>query len=318
MTRRALLSASGARFQKGDVARQGHAACYSSGPSTRAIAMSSAFHRDPGLPFIESRLVTDGRKVCYAKHSHDTFSVGTIIGGRSRYLNGRRLHDVGAGSLVIMNPGEVHACNPLQNEPWAYRMLFVCTRWLASLQSDASGKTHTEMQPFNTQVTDTPYLYRGLNSLQDILLDRSATLLEKESAAVVYFTLLERSERGERRQPAAHFRTSRRVAEYLDEHFAQAIRLDDLCKVSGLSASHLIRSFKADYGLTPHRYLLDRRLRVGRSLLREGMSIAAAAAAAAFSDQAHFQREFKRSYGMTPGHYRGREAGSSPGRDSRH
>ncbi len=77
----------------------------------------SRFWRDHALPFVEARRVGDGRQVCYAAHSHESFSIGVITGGRSTYLNGDLRIQVGAGTTVLMNPGVVHACNPIDAEP---------------------------------------------------------------------------------------------------------------------------------------------------------------------------------------------------------
>lgn len=96
----------------------------------------SSFWRDAALPFIESRTVVDGRCVCYARHSHETFSVGLIDSGSSTYINGRQQCRIDAGTLVLMNPGDVHACNPIENQPWAYRMLYLDAGWLADLQAE--------------------------------------------------------------------------------------------------------------------------------------------------------------------------------------
>lgn len=38
------------------------------------------FWRDAALPFIEARAIADGRKACYARHSHEQFSLGTTPG----------------------------------------------------------------------------------------------------------------------------------------------------------------------------------------------------------------------------------------------
>jgi hypothetical protein len=65
------------------------------------------FWRDETLPFIEARSIQDGRKVCYAKHTHETFSTGAITGGHSIYLNGKVRERVGTGALVVINPGDV-------------------------------------------------------------------------------------------------------------------------------------------------------------------------------------------------------------------
>ncbi len=56
--------------------------------SANTVVVPSPFWRDAALPFIEARTVDDGRTICYAKHTHDTFSLGAIVGGTSTYLNG--------------------------------------------------------------------------------------------------------------------------------------------------------------------------------------------------------------------------------------
>jgi proline dehydrogenase len=56
------------------------------------------FWRNGALPFIEARLVRDGRKVCYARHWHETFSIGLISSGRCKYLNRAKTETIGAGT----------------------------------------------------------------------------------------------------------------------------------------------------------------------------------------------------------------------------
>ena len=106
----------------------------------------SPFWRDAALPFIEARTVDDGRTICYAKHTHDTFSVGAIVGGTSTYVNGATNAHVGRGVLVIIDPEQVHACNPYGPDAWAYRMVYVDVPWLARLQHslgrDPNGDFH--------------------------------------------------------------------------------------------------------------------------------------------------------------------------------
>lgn len=280
---------------------------------------TSRFFRDPRLPFIESRLVSDGRKVCYSRHSHATFSIGAILAGRSRYLNERRAGEAREGSVVIMNPGEVHACNPIRDQPWAYRMLYVSSEWLGSLQRERGGSLPGDgMHGYSAWLSDDGTLYRGLNRLHVALMDATVATLEKQTAAVAYFSGLDRTLRTGPKIPggvAPH--RLKRVAEYLSDNCHREVTLDELVDASGLSASHLIRSFKSEYGLTPHRYLLDRRLRIGRDLLRRGQAIAEVAVGIGFADQAHFQREFKRAYAMTPGHYRNAGATINSRRGSR-
>src|ERR1700744_3193815 len=102
--------------------------------STLDDAMTPRFWRDDALPFVEARAVRDGRNVCYAKHTHEVFSIGVVTHGVCTYVNERFSEKIGVGSVVVINPGDVHACNPLGKEAWSYRMLYVDVPWLAELQ----------------------------------------------------------------------------------------------------------------------------------------------------------------------------------------
>jgi AraC-like DNA-binding protein len=102
-----------------------------------------------------------------------------------------------------------------------------------------------------------------------------------------------------------------RVADYIDDQYASDLRLEDICAASSLSASYLIRAFRQRYHMTPHEYLLDRRIRRGKALLRSGQSIAQVAQTLGFAAQAHFQRTFKRLVAATPGQY-SRSSGGIP------
>ena len=92
------------------------------------------FWRNDALPFIEARSIADGREVCYTRHAHEHFSIGAITAGRSTYVHEQSQFQVSTGTVVLMNPGDVHACNPIDNQPWSYLMLYVDTPWLTDLQ----------------------------------------------------------------------------------------------------------------------------------------------------------------------------------------
>ena len=65
----------------------------------------------------------------------------------------------------------------------------------------------------------------------------------------------------------------------------------------------LLRAFRAAFGLPPHAYLNQARVRRARALLGTGQRPAEVAAAVGFSDQAHLARHFTRSVGVPPGAY---------------
>jgi AraC-like DNA-binding protein len=280
-------------------------------PPSPTPQQAPQFWRDDALPYIEARSIADGRRVCYAKHTHATFSIGIINGGESTYLNGTTQTRIGAGATVVINPEEVHACNPIDDQPWSYRMFYVDAAWLASVQNGArtgspdSDEAHDiGYRPYANTAVIEPGLTQGLNRLYAVLTDDAASLLEKESAAVACFTDVDNAlAPADLRRRPTHPGVVR-AADFIRAHCAQALKLDDICAAAGLSSSYLIRAFRARYGMTPHAYLIDRRVELSRALLKRGRAIAEVAAQVGFADQAHLQRAFRERVAATPGQYR--------------
>ncbi|AZO79279.1 MULTISPECIES: AraC family transcriptional regulator [unclassified Bosea (in: a-proteobacteria)] len=95
------------------------------------------------------------------------------------------------------------------------------------------------------------------------------------------------------------------VTDYISEHAAGTIRLQDLAELVGMSQSHFSHAFKASTGLPPHQWQLKARIERGQRLLAAGdRPLTEIAADAGFSDQAHFTRVFRRMVGETPAAWR--------------
>lgn len=275
--------------------------------SPRNADQAPRFWRDDALPFIEARAIADGREVCYSRHSHEHFSIGAITAGRSTYLHEQSSFEVSAGTVVLMNPGDVHACNPIDDQPWSYRMLYVETPWLIDLQHQLGFAADLDFRPFSSTHSTDIELFIGLNQLYEVLVDEQTSTLHKHSTAGAFFSDVQiRLNPAEVEVEVAepNFKLER-AAEYIREHCTQALKLEDICAAAQLSASYLIRAFKLRYGMTPHAYLVNRRIQFARQQLRQGRLIAEVALEAGFADQAHFQRAFKQHLAATPGQYRG-------------
>jgi AraC-like DNA-binding protein len=111
--------------------------------------------------------------------------------------------------------------------------------------------------------------------------------------------------------PASH--GIRRALRHIERHFTDAIYLEDLAALAGLSVCRFVTVFRRQVGLTPHRYICHRRIGYAKRLLRDGVPMAQAASEAGFFDQSHFSRHFKNICGLTPGRYL-REMGGMPRR----
>jgi AraC-like DNA-binding protein len=77
-----------------------------------------------------------------------------------------------------------------------------------------------------------------------------------------------------------------------------------LAALSGVSRFQLLRGFSRELGITPHAYLIQRRVLLAQRFLADGQTPVQAAIQAGFSDQSHMTRAFVRQVGVTPGCYR--------------
>jgi len=95
------------------------------------------------------------------------------------------------------------------------------------------------------------------------------------------------------------------VIAYIDANIDRDLDLASLAGVAAMSVYHFARRFKETVGLSPHAYVLSRRIRRAREMLDRGeTSLALIAVACGFSSQAHLTTAFLRDLGVTPGEYR--------------
>jgi AraC-like DNA-binding protein len=263
------------------------------------------FWRDSRMPYIELRRVEDGREVCYAPHSHSQWSLGAITEGHSTFIYKNDQFKVSTGTLVLMNPDWVHACNPIDNQAWGYLMLYVDTEWLTKLRYEAGLLDTPCWQDISKAIITDHEWYAGYCHMAECLQSPDRELLEKQTVVVEYLTSLMYELEGHTAElPSKVPENLQALAAYLKENVTMAVSLDTLCRRSGYSPGHLIRSFKHHFGLTPHAYLINYRIQRGQQDLKHGKRIAETALNNGFADQPHFQRTFKRLLAATPKQYR--------------
>jgi transcriptional regulator of acetoin/glycerol metabolism len=99
--------------------------------------------------------------------------------------------------------------------------------------------------------------------------------------------------------------TMRRVREHVEAHLSESMDLAELAAIAGLSVYHFARAFKQTAGVTPHHYLVHRRIeRAQEMLARSELPLSEIALAVGFSDQSHLARHFRQTLGVTPGQFR--------------
>jgi AraC-like DNA-binding protein len=103
----------------------------------------------------------------------------------------------------------------------------------------------------------------------------------------------------------------RRVTAYIDENLQRQLRLAELSAVVHMSPYHFARLFKRSTSVSPHRFVVRRRIDEAQALLAtQTVAIAEIARSVGFRTPSHFTTTFRRITGMTPTEYR--SAGSTP------
>jgi len=242
----------------------------------------------------------------FAPHAHDEFVFGMVESGAARtFFRGRE--DIHAADSVIMfGPGEVHTGVPANDAGWSYRMMYPGESLVRFVAREATGRDVTPKFDRSfardadlagrlraTHIVlegDTDHLRKECSLLETLgeLIIRHASTLITEPATV----------------PATRSGAAlRRVRDLLEAEYARTVTIRELAVEAGLSTFHLIRVFRAQFGLPPYKYLEQVRIQQARRLIRLGFPLTHVVHATGFSDQSHLTRYFKRIVGVTPGTY---------------
>lgn len=238
----------------------------------------------------------------FPRHSHEQFGVGLIERGAQRSLSGRGVMEAGPGDLITVNPGEVHDGAPLNDAGRAWRMLYldpVLVAEAASGPDRGRGPAREFVHPvLNDKAVARAFsrLYAAVTSPEAAI--SGAPLQRDEMLAVLMARLLSERAPGALQAVPAALRAAR---ELIDDDPSAPTTLADLARLSGLSRFQVVRGFARAFGLTPHAYLVQRRVDLARALIEGGAALADAAAASGFADQSHMTRAFVGRFGLSPG-----------------
>jgi AraC-like DNA-binding protein len=97
----------------------------------------------------------------------------------------------------------------------------------------------------------------------------------------------------------------RRAVDFVDANLDRVIHLKDIAQVAEVSLFHFHRQFKKTTGVTPHQFIVRRRIEQAKVLLAQSnLSIIDVAVRVGFVDQSHFTTTFRKFTSMTPRIYR--------------
>ncbi|MBP2478430.1 AraC-like DNA-binding protein [Crossiella equi] len=270
-----------------------------------AAAEPAWYWRHPNVPGLDL-LAARYRRHVFTRHSHDTYAIGVVERGAEVLHGGAGSEVIGVGGSVALHPGEVHSGQAVDETGWNYRVLYPSVELISAVVRELGGPAGTPA--FLSEATYRPEVSAAILAAHraaehDLALSSQSLLYQ----AIRLFWLDRGTGARELPAPAAGMRGVERARRLLLDRMAAPPSLDELAAAVGLGRFTLLRGFRRRYGLPPHAWLNQERVRVARGLLAAGTSPAGAAAELGFVDQAHLSRHFRRIVGVPPGGYlRGR------------
>ena len=212
-----------------------------------------------------------------------------------------REYAIKQGDVLVFGPGDSHACVQ-SGGTLDYRGFNIPREVMLDLTEEATGRR--ELPGFSRSVISDGETACCLRSLHKLVMEGSREF-GKEEALLLLISLLLRQcgQPFEGGIPECQDEIERACA-YMEQHYAERIHLDQLCRCAGLSKSALLRAFARSKGITPYSYLENVRIGKAKKLLEQGVPPVEAALRTGFSDQSHFTNYFNRLIGLTPGSYR--------------
>jgi AraC-like DNA-binding protein len=250
---------------------------------------------------------------------HQRACISFVWSGSFGYRVGTRRATLGPGAVMLGNAGAPYVCS--HEDVGGDRCLSVSyDRATLAHVAEAIGIVDLDA-PFRLPALP-PLAHAGgyAYALTAALRGAIAWSAEEVALELAAWTLREQTGRGgawRPAEPSAHDR--RRAVDamlYLDERSGEALTLADVARVAELSPFHFLRTFRTTVGVTPHQYLVRRRLVQAAALLLDtDAPITAIAFDVGFNDLAHFIRSFGRAFGCAPRAFR--RAGGLPATGAR-
>lgn len=242
----------------------------------------------------------------FPRHSHDQFGIGVINSGGHRSWSGLGWVEAVRGDIIMVNPGEMHDGSSLDGKPRGWNMLYfepqIASQILAEDQSTAV--------PTLLPTVRDRYQAVRVRRLFDAVADPQPDGLRIDEELVIAVSYAFRHHGGHRPSPFPGLPCVRRIVTLIDREPERPLSLQAMADIAGVSRFHLLRGFSRVTGVTPHAYILQRRVRLARRLVAAGWELGEASIEAGFADQSHMTRAFVRQLGITPARYRQAVAGT--------
>nr|WP_203645265.1 AraC family transcriptional regulator [Streptomyces sp. SID14478] len=256
------------------------------------------YERLPGLDLLQARYL----RHTFPRHSHDGYVFGAVTRGVEEVgLPDATVH-AGPGSVVMINPEVAHTARAGGPDGWSYFTLYPSADVVAEIAAETVTVRGTA--GFGETIVTDPQAAQLIVEVHRAAEQGNALAADSLLRIVLARLLREHGTAlAHRPRRSAGARAASRARELLEGNMTDPPSLEILAADLGTSPFALLRAFRDAYGMPPHAWLTNARVRAARGLLERGTAPAEAAVAVGFTDQPHLNRHFTRIVGVPPGAY---------------
>jgi AraC-like DNA-binding protein len=252
----------------------------------------------PGVDLLRARYVAK----TFSPHTHEAFVIAAISEGVEAFRHRGTVERAGPGMLALINPETPHTGQAGVPEGWTYRALYPVPGLVSDVAAETAAIRGTAA--FTVAVAHDPRAVRLVADVQRAAEEDNPLAAETSLRCALAYLLHRYGGVVPWRAPrGAGLRTAERARGVLEARLVDPPSLGELAAGLETSPFALLRAFRDAYGMPPHTWLTDARVRRARALLDTGTAPALAAVEAGFSDQPHLNRHFTRIVGVPPGAY---------------
>lgn len=246
-----------------------------------------------------------------AFHYHEFHKLVFFLSGKGNYIVEGRSYALKPYDIVLVQRGAIHKAEIASDETYERIILYISPEFLKCQSSEASSLDLC----FQNTARKKSFVLRPDYDRREALLRLLFALEAAGQSAEYAHDLLARSliiqlmvELSRGVQTEGYRYTSAvnsgektaDILEYIHEHLTEEISIDRLAEQFYLSKYYMMRLFRERTGFTIHAYLTDKRLRLARELIAQGMTASEACYQCGYHDYSAFSRAYKKRFAVSP------------------
>lgn len=228
-----------------------------------------------------------GWETCQPGHSfgpsiRDYYLIHYVRRGKGTYFDGQNIHELKAGQIFIIHPGQTTVYKADMSDPWEYI-------WIGF-----NGEKAKEIKKLGKYTAD----YGGdefLKILDSEIINGTREEFLTGLLFIIFSKLLENSVR-----PPSYTRI---VSDYIAVNYMRDIKIEEIARAVGLNRRYMTKIFRNKTGMTVKEFLVKTRMEKAAKYINAGKSVSETAVLSGYADVFNFSKNFKKYYGVSPKFY---------------